>query len=69
MNKASAEGLFDELVLIAPPKAMPHIRERLDRGTAEKLIGALTKDLTKLPDHDLGTHLAEWAQPAQPAES
>ena len=69
LNKASAEGLFDELVLIAPPKAMPHIRERLDHGTAEKLIGALTKDLIKVSDHDLDTHLAEWARPAQQAES
>ncbi len=49
LNRASAEGAFDELVLAAPPKAMPEIRDQLDRTTSAKLIGTLVKDLTRSP--------------------
>lgn len=64
LNEASEAGSFERLVLVAPPKALPEIRAALDQPTAAKLVGTLTKDLVKIPDHDLGPHLAEWAMPA-----
>lgn len=63
VNEAAKAGSFERLVLVAPPKAMPIIRAALDQATASKLIGTLISDLTKVPDHELGPHLADWAAP------
>lgn len=64
VNEASNAGSFERLVLVAPSRTMPIIRDALDVETLEKLVGTLTKDLIKTPDHELGAHLADWAIPA-----
>lgn len=61
INRASAQGGFDHLVLVAPAHALIEIRDELDTTTAAKLVGTLQKDLTKVPDHKLASHLDEWA--------
>ncbi len=66
INQADAEGAFDELVLAAPAGEIAELRDALDRGAAAKVIGTLGKDLVKVPDHELGPHLAQWARPAAP---
>ena len=66
INQAAAEGAFDELVLAAPAGEIAELRDALDRGAAAKVIGTLGKDLVKVPDHELGPHLAQWARPAAP---
>lgn len=65
LNEASAYGEFDELVIVAPPRALGELRTGLDGGTAKKLIGALEKDLVKTPDHELLPHLRQWVSSAQ----
>jgi len=62
INRASAQGAFDHLVLVAPPHTMNGIRDELDTTTAAKVLGSLQKDLTKVPDHELASHLDEWAR-------
>ena len=61
INRASAQGVFDQVVLVAPAHTLKEIRDKLDTTTAAKLVGTLQKDLTKVPDHELGPHLDEWA--------
>ena len=65
INAASGRDEFDELLLVAPPRALGELREALDPATATKLVGALEKDLVKTPDHELWPHLREWVSPAR----
>ncbi len=61
--EASKREEFRELVLVAPSHILNDLRDSLDISTKEKLRGALAKDLTNTPDHELQPHLAEWARP------
>jgi protein required for attachment to host cells len=48
---------FDSLVLVAPPGVLTELREKLAKPLAKIVTGDLQKDLTKVPDHQLGEHL------------
>lgn len=61
INRASASGAFDQLVLVAPARTLNDIRDELDATAVAKLLGTLRKDLVKVPDHELAPHLDEWA--------
>ena len=60
LNAAAAREAFDELLLVAPPRAMQELRDALNEGTLKKLVGTLEKDLVKTPDHELWPHVKEW---------
>lgn len=64
VGAASGRDEFDELLLVAPPRALPELREALDAATQAKLVGTLEKDLVKTPDHELWPHVREWVSPA-----
>lgn len=51
-------GRFDGLVLVAPPKVLTELKQKLSKPIAELVVNDLQKDLTKVPDHDLTAHLA-----------
>ncbi len=61
--RSSREGAFDELVLVAPSHILADLQGSLDKPASDKLRGALAKDLTKVPDHELQPHLHEWVRP------
>ncbi len=61
-------GEFDGLVLVAPDHAMHDLREALSANAGAMVVGSLTKDLSKTPNHDLAPHLAEW-WPKPPADA
>ena len=63
LNAAAAADEFDELLLVAPPRALHELREALDAATQAKLIGTLERDLVKTPDHELRPHVREWVSP------
>ena len=65
INAASGRDEFDELLLVAPPRALSELRAALDAATQVKLIGTLEKDLVKTPDHELSPHVREWVSPAR----
>jgi protein required for attachment to host cells len=65
LNTAAARGEFDELVLIAPPRALSELRDALDAAARPKLVGTLEKDLVKTPDHELLPHVREWVGSAR----
>ena len=64
VSAASGRDEFDELLLVAPPRALHELRETLDAATQAKLVGTLEKDLVKTPDHELWPHVREWVSPA-----
>jgi protein required for attachment to host cells len=66
--EASRNAAFDELLLVAPSHVLARLRESLDNPASDKLRGALAKDLTKIPDHELQPHLAEWVAPPRRVE-
>jgi protein required for attachment to host cells len=53
-----SNGQFDQLVLVAPPKVLTELKQKLSKPMAALVADALQKDLTKVPDHDLTEHLA-----------
>src|SRR5213594_4365661 len=59
INRASAQGAFEQVVLVAPAHTLKEIRDKLDTTTAAKLVGTLQKDLIRVPDHELAPHLDE----------
>jgi protein required for attachment to host cells len=65
INAAARGDEFDELLLVAPPRALHGLREALDAGAQAKLLGTLERDLVKTPDHELWPHLREWVSPAR----
>ena len=69
LDAASARGDYDELVLVAPPRALSELREALDPATAAKLVGTVEKDLVKTPNHELAPHLPDWVGPVRRASA
>jgi protein required for attachment to host cells len=65
LSAASGRNEFDELLIVAPPRALHELRGALDAATQAKLVGALEKDLVKTPDHELWPHVREWVSPAR----
>ncbi len=61
--KAIKEGLnthaFEQLILVAPPKALGDLRADLDPQAAKLIKSELHKDLTHLTPHQLGEHLQD----------
>jgi protein required for attachment to host cells len=60
---AVKEGLnahaFEQLVLVAPPKALGDLRTALDPQAAKLVKADLNKDLTHLTPHQLADHLQD----------
>jgi protein required for attachment to host cells len=48
---------FDKLVLVAPPRVLTELKDKLSKAMADLAGDSLQKDLTKVPDHDLAEHL------------
>jgi protein required for attachment to host cells len=62
LNKAAGSKAFDRLILIAPPRSLSELKDRLAPDTAAKVAAAYGKDLTKLPLDELNKHLAAMSQ-------
>jgi protein required for attachment to host cells len=63
LDALAANEVFDELVIVAPPKTLAAIRANLNQTTAAQIVGTLPKDLMKVPDHALWPHLRWWIRP------
>ncbi len=57
LEMANNEYVFDQLVLVADPKTLGHIRTSLSKATQARVITELDKDLTKLPLKEIQEHL------------
>jgi protein required for attachment to host cells len=58
INRAVAMEEVRALVLVAPPRVLGELRERLDRRAESCLVASLPKDLANTPDPELDEHLA-----------
>jgi protein required for attachment to host cells len=56
LNEARARDEFDRLVLVAPASALAVLKKALDGPTQQMVAAELQKDLTKVPNADLGKH-------------
>jgi protein required for attachment to host cells len=65
LNEAEANGEFGSLLLVAPAHTVNAIREHLNRATAGRILAVIEKDLAKVPDNELASHLTPWAHPAK----
>lgn len=59
LDKEKELASFDQLIIVAPPKAMAQLREVLSQGSRAKIVTSLTKDLTNMPDSQLFPYLIE----------
>lgn len=59
LDGALGTALFDDLVLVAPPKALGELRLALGDGVKARVSGEVGKDLTHVPVHELGGHLTD----------
>ena len=57
LDEEHGRGQFDRLVLIAPPRVLTELKDKLSEPMAKIVARDLQKDLTKVPDHDLTEHL------------
>lgn len=58
LNDAGRRGDFDSLVLVAPDRVLGDIRRHLAADVASKVGYDIAKDLTRVPDGDLASHLS-----------
>jgi protein required for attachment to host cells len=58
VNRAAEEGLFDALVMVAPPRVLGAMRKALSEQAKERLVLEEGKDLLKLPEHALTVRLS-----------
>ena len=56
INTACHQGVFDSLILVAPPQTLGELRSALDRPALSKVRAELDKDLTKVSIRDLPEH-------------
>jgi protein required for attachment to host cells len=59
LNEANARDEFDHLILVAPAHALGELNHALDAPTQRKIAARLQKDLTNVPNADLGKHLTD----------
>lgn len=59
LNAAVQEQALDQLVLVAPPKALGELRAALAKQTAERVTAELAKDLLNVPEAELSQHLEQ----------
>ena len=60
LNEEAARGAFDQLLLVAPGHLLAALRDGLTNPAANRVVGAVPKDYTKLPDEQLSDLLAKW---------
>ncbi|TCR75634.1 host attachment family protein [Rhizobium sp. BK376] len=53
-----ADGSVGRLVIVAPPRPLGQLRDRIDMKTKAIVAAEIAKDLTKLPIDEIETHLA-----------
>ncbi len=58
LRTARTARKFNNLVLVAGPRLLGHLREGLDHETQKLVTASLHKDLGETPDHDIPGHLA-----------
>ncbi len=61
LNAEASRDAYDRLSLVAPARILSAIGRGLSGPAKARLANSLAKDLTKVPDHELG----QWLQPLE----
>jgi Protein required for attachment to host cells len=48
---------FDRLIIVAPPAMLAELRKMIGPSVREKIVAEIAKDLTKIPNTEISTHL------------
>jgi protein required for attachment to host cells len=67
INQGAGRGAFEHLVLVAPPRTLGELRAELDPGARRRILTESAKDLMKIPQAELGDHLADIVADAKPS--
>jgi protein required for attachment to host cells len=59
LAKYAASNSFDRLVIVAPPTMLGHLRNVMPPAVRAKIIAEIDKDLTKVPNVEISTHIAD----------
>ncbi len=59
LDQDAQRGVFDRIVLVAPPKTLGALRATLKPRTRKMVIAAVGKDLTHVPVQGLTEHLRD----------
>jgi protein required for attachment to host cells len=62
INKATAERKFNEIVVVAPPKALADLRHAFSAEAKKRIIAEIAKDLTKHPLSEIAKILTGTAK-------
>ena len=49
LYRQAHKGRFDKIVLVAPPKTLGELRQKLHKAVADRVIGEIPKTLTNHP--------------------
>lgn len=64
LAKAAGRNEFDRLILVAAPRTLGDLRQLLPDNVRDRIKVELDKDLTNVPDRDLGKHLDQHLKPS-----
>jgi protein required for attachment to host cells len=67
LRRSRAREEFDFLAIVAPPRFLGRLRDRLDDQTRHRLVACVRKDLTRAAAQDLLHHLSSVFQAATSA--
>lgn len=59
LREARLAGEYERLFLVAPPAFLGVLRQALDEGTRETVVGEMAKDLSRLRPEEIRAHLPE----------
>ena len=51
---------YEQLIIVAPPKALGDLRAEFSKAVSDMIINELNKDLTKIAIHDLPSHFTDF---------
>ncbi|MFI4997790.1 MAG: host attachment protein [Hyphomicrobiales bacterium] len=63
LEQKAVEKAFDCLILVAPPHFIGDLRDTIGREARVRLVGELTKDLTRLPPEEIDARLVRGQLP------
>jgi protein required for attachment to host cells len=63
LSHARAEGRFDHLVLVAGPRFLGRLRQRLDGDTRERVVAEIDKELTRADSERIGKEVDSALSP------
>lgn len=59
LQRARAEGAFEQLILVAEPRFLGGLRGALDAPTAHKVVASVTKDLAAVRSTNIAQHITD----------